>query len=83
MLLNPPVAFFTSDYLSELGKDIPALLKSLWVDHIESDDEGFIPQALKVRHLRSCTGMLLTRSSDQGKNTSTDSKQIETESSGL
>ena len=56
MLLNRPVEFFTSRYLSALGKNIPILLKDLWVDHIVSDDEGFIPQALKVPQLQSCTG---------------------------
>ena len=55
MLLNPPVEFFTSRYLSALGKNIPLLLRDLWVDHIVSDDEGFIPQALEVCHLQSCT----------------------------
>ena len=53
MLLNPPVEFLTSAYLGELGKSIPSRVKSLWVDHIVSDDEGFIPQALKVRHMSS------------------------------
>lgn len=53
MLLNPPVEFLTSAYLGELGKSIPSRVKSLWVDHVVSDDEGFIPQALKVRHLSS------------------------------
>ena len=55
MLLNPPVEFFTFHYLSALGKNIPILLRDLWVDHIVSDDEGFIPQALEVRHLQSYT----------------------------
>ena len=55
MLLNPPVEFFTSHYLSALGKSIPVLLRNLWVDHIVSDDEGFIPQTLEVRCLQSCT----------------------------
>ena len=51
MLLNPPVEFFISRHLSALGKNIPILLRNLWVDHIVSDDEGFIPQALEVRRL--------------------------------
>ena len=54
-LLNPPVKFLSLSHLGKLGKNIPALLRDLWVDHIYSNGEGFIPQALKVHRLFSCT----------------------------
>ena len=54
-LLNPPVQFFTRAYLGKLGGKIQPLVKNLWVDYIELDDEGYIPQALKVRRTSSYT----------------------------
>ena len=55
-LLNPPVQFFTRAYLGQLGGKIPPLVKKLWVDYIELDDQGYIPQALKVCRPSSHTG---------------------------
>ena len=55
-LLNPPVQFFTRAHLGKLGGKIQPLVKKLWVDYIELDDEGYIPQALKVRRTSSHTG---------------------------
>ena len=54
-LLNPPVKFLSPAYLSKLGNDIKPLVLNLWVDHIISDDKGYIPQALQVRRLSSFT----------------------------
>ena len=54
-LLNPPVQFFTRAYLGQLGGKIQPLVK-LWVDYIELDDQGYIPQALKVCRPSSYTG---------------------------
>ena len=55
-LLNPPVQFFTRAYLGKLGERIQPLVKKLWVDYIELEDQGYIPQALKVRCTGSYTG---------------------------
>lgn len=55
-LLNPPVKFFPRDYLGKLGKSIQPLVKSLWIKHIDSDDEGFIPQCFKVRQISLSRG---------------------------
>ena len=85
MLLNPPVEFFTPHYLSALGKTIPILLRELWVDHIVSDDEGFIPQSLEVRDLQFCTPVVLILRSavDSGKDSAANPKQIETENPSI
>ena len=55
-LLNAPVQFFTRAYLGQLGGEIQPLVKKLWVDYIELDDQGYIPQALKVRRTSSYCG---------------------------
>lgn len=49
ILLNPPVSFFPRVYFGQLGNKMPPAVKILWVNHIESDGEGTIPEALKAR----------------------------------
>lgn len=75
-LLNPPVKFFSANYLSSLGKPIPPLVKSLWVEYIVPEDNGYIPQAFKVR--RPSLALVSVLTVHQGKNASADPKQVET-----
>ena len=55
------------------------------MDHIISDDKGFIPQSLEVRDLKFCTSvvLLLMSAVDSGKDSAANPKQIKTENPSI